>query len=182
MAPGTGSTSYVLEAGSSPGLSNLFNGNIGPSTSISGAVPSALYFLRVRGTNACGTGLASTELNVTVACPSLSPPSGFTAAVIGAAVTLQWSPVPSATSYLLEVGSAPNVSNLFVGAIGPGTSLVAPSVPAGRYALRVRAQGACGVSAPSNTVTVVVPQDERVVTEHALSDVAPPPGLALAPR
>jgi hypothetical protein len=150
-------TGYVLEAGSSPGLSNLFNGNVGPSTSVSGAVPSGLYFLRVRGTNACGPGPASTELDVTVACPSLSAPSGFTAAVTGASVALQWSAVPSATSYLLEVGIAPNVSNLFVGAIGSATSLVAPRVPAGSYAMRVRAQGACGVSAPSATITAVVP-------------------------
>ncbi len=152
-----GATSYVLEAGSSPGLSNLFNGNVGSSTSLSGAVPSALYFLRVRGANACGAGPASSELDMTVACPSLSAPSGFAAAVTGAAVTLQWSAVPSATSYLLEVGVAPNVWNLFVGSIGPGTSLVAPNVPAGSYAMRVRAQGACGVSAPSTTVTAVVP-------------------------
>ena len=53
-------TSYQLEAGSGPGLSNIAVLRLG-GLSFSAGAPPGTYHLRVRATNACGVGPASTE-------------------------------------------------------------------------------------------------------------------------
>ena len=60
-------TSYILEAGSAPGLANLANVDVGAATSLTatGVVPGT-YFVRVRARNACGVGAASIEVKVVV--------------------------------------------------------------------------------------------------------------------
>ena len=65
---GCAATSYVLEAGSSAGTSNLANFNTGNANAgyLAPAVPSGTYFVRVRGTNASGTSSASNEVTVIV--------------------------------------------------------------------------------------------------------------------
>ena len=57
-------TAYLIEAGSSAGLSNLASFSTGDTaTSLSvGNVPAGTYFVRVRGQNAVGTGGASNEV------------------------------------------------------------------------------------------------------------------------
>jgi hypothetical protein len=64
-APSTGSpTSYVIEAGSSPGLANLANfdtGNALTSFSTSG-VGAGSYYVRVRSRSSCGTSAPSNEI------------------------------------------------------------------------------------------------------------------------
>ena len=64
-APVTGPvTSYRLEAGSASGLSNiavLNTGTVGTSISFSG-VPSGRYYIRLRGVNGVGVGVASNEV------------------------------------------------------------------------------------------------------------------------
>ena len=59
-------SSYVLEAGSSSGASNLATLSLGAQTSVTAAAPSGTYFVRVRAQNACGTSGASNEVVVTV--------------------------------------------------------------------------------------------------------------------
>jgi hypothetical protein len=69
MAPAEGApTSYVLEAGSEPGLANLVSQCTGSSaTSLSYAdVPPGTYYVRVRAVNSLGAGVASNEVVVTV--------------------------------------------------------------------------------------------------------------------
>jgi hypothetical protein len=61
----SGASSYVVEAGSATGLANLAQ-LVVSSAGISGNVPAGTYFVRIRATNACGTGAASPELVVTV--------------------------------------------------------------------------------------------------------------------
>jgi hypothetical protein len=61
-------TSYVVEAGSSPGASNLANSDLGgpaPSLTATGVGP-GVYYVRVRGKNACGLGGPSNEVVVVV--------------------------------------------------------------------------------------------------------------------
>ena len=65
----TGAATYRLQAGNVAGASNLFNNDIGPSTSIQfniGSVPAGTYFLRVLAANTCGTSGASNEIAVAV--------------------------------------------------------------------------------------------------------------------
>lgn len=68
-APADGApASYVLEAGSGPGLADLVRQNTGSSaTGLAYAnVPPGRYYVRVRAVNTLGTGVASNEVVVTV--------------------------------------------------------------------------------------------------------------------
>src|SRR5262245_11884747 len=81
-----------------------------------------------------------------------SPPTNLAVAVQGMSVTLTWARASTgdpATSFLLEAGTFPGGTNVFVGNIGNATVLMA-SAPAGTYFVRVRAVNAEGTSAPSN--------------------------------
>lgn len=59
--PGQAS-SYVLEAGSAPGLSNLAVVNVGNVTAFRAAVPAGVYYVRVRAANSRGLGAPSNEV------------------------------------------------------------------------------------------------------------------------
>ncbi len=58
--------SYVLEAGSSPGSSNLGTVALGRTTAIAAPVPPGQYYVRVRAVSACGLGPVSNDLSVVV--------------------------------------------------------------------------------------------------------------------
>ena len=58
---------YVLEAGSAAGLSNVLVSDLGSvATSLSASAPPGSYYVRIRAKNSCGTGPASNEILVTV--------------------------------------------------------------------------------------------------------------------
>jgi len=88
-------------------------------------------------------------------------PSSLAAQVSGNAVSLSWGvggPAATVSRYVLEVGSAPGLSDIFTGLdLGLQTSFAASGVPPGRYYVRVRAGNYTGRSAPSNEVVVQVP-------------------------
>lgn len=62
-----GATSYLLEAGASPSVHNLFVGNVGaaPSLAVAGVAPGA-YAVRVRAVGACGVGLPASPVTFVV--------------------------------------------------------------------------------------------------------------------
>jgi len=66
-APG-GPTTYVLEAGSAPGLANLANVDLGGTgtTFATSGVGAGTYYVRLRAANACGKGGASNEVVLVV--------------------------------------------------------------------------------------------------------------------
>lgn len=90
-----------------------------------------------------------------------SAPRGAAAVVAGGRVDLAWQAGPTegaVVRYVLEVGSAPGLSDIFTGLdVGLQTSFTASGVPPGRYYVRVRAGNYTGLSAPSNEVVVQVP-------------------------
>ena len=59
-----GATSYIVRAGSTPGASDLFNGNVGPATAVgaSGLPTGFRAFVRVLAVSACGTSAPSVEI------------------------------------------------------------------------------------------------------------------------
>ena len=155
-ATGGAPTSYVLEAGTSPGAANLFNGNVGAGTQLSAAVTPAVYYIRVRGVNAAGAGPASNEVVLTAGCAVPAIPTGLNFSVAGNTVTLSWNPTLGAVGYVLEAGTSPGAANVFNGPVGGATSLAA-SAPSGTYYVRLRSANNCGVSNPAPEVVVVVP-------------------------
>jgi hypothetical protein len=161
QAPSGTVTTYVIEAGSAPGLANLANfatGNAATTFTAAG-IGAGVYYVRVRAANADGISPPSNEVTVVVGgcVPPAAPTSLQLVSSSGGTVVLQWSPSALALSYIVEAGSAPGLANLANGDIGsnlPG--LRATGVGSGVYYVRVRARNACGVSAPSNEIVVTI--------------------------
>jgi hypothetical protein len=166
-APVTGGTptAYYIEAGSSPGTSNLAAFSTGSTaTSFSaGGVGNGTYYIRVRASNAAGLSSPSNEARLVVGPGTCigppAPPTGFAiTGNSGGTVSFQWNASAGATSYVIEAGSIPGASNLANSDLGSSaTSFTAPGVGRGTYFVRLRAKNLCGVSAPSNEVTLIVP-------------------------
>lgn len=164
-APATGvtPTSYVLYAGSAPGRSDLAAFDLGSAaTTFSTTAPAGTYFLRIAARGACGPGAVSNEVTMFVAPPSVVPvqPTSLTATVASGIVTLQWAAPGSGaapTSYSIEVGTAPSLSNVLVLNTGTTATAISGPVPPGRYYMRVRTRAGTRVSPPSNEVMIDVP-------------------------
>ena len=166
-APASGDplTTYIIEAGSGPGLANLANfttNSTATSFSASG-IGAGTYYVRTRAQNAGGISTASNESILVVGSAGCAAPpnapSGLVITASGSTVTLGWSaPVGGcpATSYLLQAGSSAGQSNLANSNVGSTTTYVASGVGNGTYYVRVRAANAYGQSAASNEFTLVV--------------------------
>lgn len=167
-APQSGdrATSYVVEAGSTSGSSNLANMNFDGVEQLLSLVvtnvPVGTYYVRVRAQNSAGLSAASNEIVVTVGGAPCTPaaPSGLTSSVSGSSVTFTWTApggTCTPTTYELDAGSSPGASNLAVVATGTTlTSFSANNVANGTYYVRVRAANGANLSSPSNEVVVVI--------------------------
>ena len=156
-----GADGYNLLVGSGPGLSNVFNGVVGNTTSVSGNVGAATYSWRVfaSGGGRFSDGSLESQFTVGTGCAAPGAPQNFQFTVVGRTVTLSWS-APAVggapASYFIEAGSATGLANLYNASVGAATSL-AVQAPPGVFFVRIRAQNACGLSAPSNERVVPVP-------------------------
>jgi hypothetical protein len=162
-SPGPDVISYVIEAGSGPGLADLasvLTRSTATTFYATGVGPGA-YYVRVRAQNAGAVGQASNEIVVIVGSRSCITPPGapaaLTALVNGSSVFLSWAAATgSPTTYLVEAGSASGLSNLANSDLGPGTSFTVSGVARGTYFIRIRARNGCGTSSASNEVTTTV--------------------------
>lgn len=160
--PGGTPTSYLLEAGSAPGLANLAIVPVTATSLAVSGVPPGTYFVRMRAVNSAGTSAPSNEVTVVVAVqPPPGPPANLMGSAVGSNVTLQWQAPTSGgtpTGYTLIAGSAPGLADVIVLPLGSAMGISATNVPAGTYHVRVIATNAAGQSAPSNEVVLVVSQ------------------------
>lgn len=160
-----GATSYIIQAGSTSGQSNLANSGTGsssPTLTVTG-VPPGTYFVRVFAQDASGVSAPSNEVVVVVGagCNIAPPvPTGLQASASGSTVTLSWQ-TPAVgcppTTYIILAGSSPGASNLANFATGnTNTTFTASGVGAGQYYVRVAAANTAGASGPSPDVLLVV--------------------------
>lgn len=159
-------SSYILEAGSTSGASNLASFNTGSAltTLTLTNVSPGTHFMRVLSTSDSGTSAPSNEVIVKVAADACSTPpdapAGLSARVIADTVTLVWQAAATgcaATSYVIQAGSSPGLSNLANFSTGSlATTFTATSVTAGTYYVRILAANVAGTSAASNEIAVVV--------------------------
>jgi hypothetical protein len=159
--PGSAVDTYIVEAGSAPGLSNIIVFNIGSNaTSFTATnVPDGTYHVRVRGANADGLGAVSNEVAIVVGSGPCNPsgPPTLAGSASGSTVTLNWSGVPAAAAFIVEAGSGPGAANIAVFDTGnANTSFVATNVPNGTYYVRARVRTACGTSGVSNEIVINV--------------------------
>jgi hypothetical protein len=166
-APASGDpvTSYIIEAGSAPGSANLANFNTGNALTTFSAtgVGAGTYYVRIRAVNAAGVSSGSNEVALVVGAPGggcAGPPTGLTLLSQSAgSILFAWTAPAGGTptSYTIEAGSAPGLSNLANFDTGnPLTSFSTGGVGAGSYYVRVRSRSSCGLSAPSNEILVFV--------------------------
>lgn len=157
-APANPPAGYVIEAGLASGqtLGTLPIGNV---TSFSLDVPPGSYYVRVRTAGAVGgTEELSNEVLVRGGCsaPPL-PPTALAAAVNGSTLSLSWTaPDALVSTYVLSAGSAPGLSDIATVPLSGATTTVSGAVPAGSYFVRVLAVNACGASAPTSDIRVVM--------------------------
>jgi hypothetical protein len=145
---------YTLEAGTRSGESDVFNGPVGVATTVTGNVGSGTFYVRLRARTVDDQTLTSNEQKFTVgnggtcSAPPLTP-ARPTGSIRNGVVTVSWGAVAGATSYIVQAGSSPSLSDVFSGDVGPYTS-VSDNVPAGfRAYVRVMAVNGCGQSIAS---------------------------------
>jgi predicted phage tail protein len=162
--PSSGANAYIVEAGSFPGSDNLASFSTGNAATLFAVtdVPDGTYYVRVRAVTTAGTSAPSNEVAVVVgsgACagPS-STPSELVSSVTGSQVLFAWRAAGGGPrSYIIEAGSYSGGTDVAAFDLRSlATSFRADSVPPGTYYVRLRAKNACGLSAPSNEVAVVV--------------------------
>ena len=153
--PGSGATSYYIEAGSAAGATDVPGIEVGAATQYVVDVPPGTYFVRVRATSATGVSGPSNEI-VVQGRGAPEPPTSLSASGTNGAVDLRWfSPTsgPRPSGYVLEAGSGPGLTDVASGRVGPETTF-STTAPPDTYYVRVRSLNARGVSAPSNEIIV----------------------------
>ena len=174
--PATGvATNYIIEAGSSPGSANFFNGAVGGGQAVSAAVPPGTYYIRARAQNASGISVVSNEASATVSSTGgVAPgaPQSLVQSVSGSTISITWgAPISggAVTSYIVEAGSGPGLTNLYVGALPANQTALSASAPAGSYFVRVRGRNDAGTGAASNEVVATVASSCSVPSPPALT-------------
>jgi hypothetical protein len=145
-------STFVVEAGTSPGSANVGTFSIPGGVLAASAVPAGNYYVRVRGQNQFGLGPQSAVLPVSVpACTTVDQTDyQLTPAVNGSQVTLTWTPgapppggPPTYYEIAIFAPSVPLEAWPRVLLATPVTSITA-SVPPGPYTVALVAGNGCG--------------------------------------
>ena len=152
--------SYILEAGSGPGLANITTIvlNSTNTSTVVGAVPAGLYYVRVRARNALGTSAPSPDTVVSVGpCSAPSVPTNLAYTTADNLVNITWTPPATGVTqgYWLYAGFGPGQSNALVTSLGP-TPAFAGTAPFGDYYVRIAGRNSCAVGPQSPDLLVSV--------------------------
>ena len=147
---------YVIEVGSSPGGSNVYNASAGTQTTFSATVQNGSYFARVRARTQGDESVRSNEVGFSVGENSCNQPpktpTGVSGSIASGLATISWKRAARATSYVVQVGTGEGRSNLFDGNVGATLTAAAKVTQQSSIFLRVIAVNACGQSAASTEV------------------------------
>jgi hypothetical protein len=156
--------SYQLQAGTASGLVDIGAFPLPATTrSLSVSAPPATYFVRLVAVNAAGASPPSNEAIITTGpgvCTIPAVPTGLTASASAGAISVRWDPASAGAiplTYVVQAGSTSGATNIGSFAVPATTTAIAGAVPAGPYFIRIAAANACGASAASAEVSVVVP-------------------------
>lgn len=145
-------SSFLLEAGTTPGSANAGTFSLPGGVLAASGVPAGSYYVRVRGQNQYGLGPYSAVLPVSVPpCTTIEQDDyQLTATVNGSQVSLNWTPgapPPGGPATFYEIATAaPSVPSEAWARVllpAPATS-VSASVPAGHYSVILMAGNPCG--------------------------------------
>jgi hypothetical protein len=88
-------------------------------------------------------------------CQTPGSTSPFSFSQSGPMVVLVWAGAVGAQDYVIEVGSAPGLSNILVTSLGAATT-ISTIAPPGTYFARMRARNGCGLGPASNEIVVTI--------------------------
>ncbi len=149
-------TGYILEAGSSPGLSDIAAVSVGNVTSYSADISAGTYYVRVRSVNPHGSSHVTTDIAlVAPGAPAAPAALAETSAGGGSTVRLRWTAPRGAApaGYIIEAGSEPGLSDVARVQVASLTEF-STEAPAGNYYVRVRAVNGRGAGPASNEILV----------------------------
>lgn len=174
---GCEASTFVVHAGTAPGLSNAAIVNVGRTFSLTASAPAGTYYIRLYAQNEFGSSGPSNEIQLQVGGESV-PGLVFNlaATITGNSVTLSWIAPSSGppASFVIEAGRSAGATNIASFDIGsPATRVTLSDVPAGTYYVRVRARNSAGMGAPSNEIVLDVGQ-RCVATSATLRFIAVP--------
>jgi hypothetical protein len=151
---------YVVEILQTPGGQTVAFVNVGTSRSFATTLPNGTYAVRVRVVGGSASNDVPFQIGESVNINAPLSPRDLRITVFNNVVTLAWNMPdegPAANGFIIDVGSAPSLSNY--GSFDTGsnaTSINAAPPSAGTYYVRIRARNAFGVSGPSNEEKLVI--------------------------
>lgn len=169
---------YRLEVGSTSGASDLLITQLeATAASLNVLAPAGVFFVRLRALYGPGSGTPgdpTPELRLDVGCTRMpAPPTGLFVQVDGPVARVRWTAsVDNVTRYLLDVGTAPGLTDLTVPLQAPMTSFETFAPSGGTFYLRIRSR--CEPAPVGPTVTGP-PSSEVFVTFGAPNGLPGPP-------
>jgi hypothetical protein len=147
-------TTWLLEAGSAPGLSDLASAPIVSTTRLFTVsnVPPGTYYVRVRALVDGVPSAPTNEVVIQVFCTIGALDLRSTKS--GLQVQFDWAPIGVVPSVQLEVGTAPGITDLVLVPLPTFPGRLIASGPPGTYYVRMRGRSGCGVGEPSNEVRI----------------------------
>jgi hypothetical protein len=144
---------YLVEIGSVPGATDLYNVSVGLETSLSGSLQAGSYFARVRARTPGDSSVTSNEVGFAAGSTGCNAPpktpTGLAGSFGGATVNLNWQHTTGATSFVVQAGTRSGLSDQVNVNVGNVLSYSAKVQGRPTLYVRVIAVNACGQSAAS---------------------------------